>query len=64
MEIPNAIHCHHQNDFAIKMGSDVSYFDVSLTVQGKVTKQYMPINHILLNEKGEPKRRVELESFR
>ena len=22
-------HCHHQNDFCIKVGSDVSYFDVS-----------------------------------
>ena len=23
------IHCHHQNDFCIKMGSDESHFNVS-----------------------------------
>ena len=29
---------HHQNDFCIKMGSDESHFNVSLTVRNKVTK--------------------------
>ena len=24
-----SLHCHHQNDFCIKMGSDESYFKVS-----------------------------------
>ena len=33
------IHCHHQNDFRVKMGSDVSHFNVSLIVQGKDTRQ-------------------------
>ena len=28
--IPVAIHCHHQNDFCIKMGSDESHFNVSV----------------------------------
>ena len=28
-----------QNDFRIKMGSDVNHFNVSLIVQGKVTRQ-------------------------
>ena len=23
------LHCHHQNDFSIKMGSDESHFNVS-----------------------------------
>ena len=32
------LHCHHQNDSRIKMGSDESRFNVSLTVRDKVTK--------------------------
>ena len=31
------LHCYHLNDFCIKMGSDESHFNVSLTVRGKVT---------------------------
>ena len=33
--------CHHQNDSCIKMGSDGSHFNVSLTVRdkAKVTRQ-------------------------
>ena len=31
--ISNRYTCHHQNDFRIKMGSDVSRFNVSLIVQ-------------------------------
>ena len=27
------LHCHHQNDFHIKMGSDESHFNVSLTIK-------------------------------
>ena len=27
--IPIAIHCHHQNDFCIKVGSNESHFNVS-----------------------------------
>ena len=37
--IPIAIHCLHQNDPCIKMGSDESHFNVSLIVRGKVTRQ-------------------------
>ena len=33
------LHCHHQNDSCIKMGSDESNFNVSLLVRGKVTRQ-------------------------
>ena len=32
------IHCHHQNDFCIKTGSDKSHFNVSLIVRDKVTR--------------------------
>ena len=34
-----SLHCHHQNDSCIKMGSDESRFNVSLTVRDKVTRQ-------------------------
>ena len=44
----NQLHCHHQNDFRIKMGSDVRHFNVSLILvlcKGKVTRQCVSINH-------------------
>ena len=28
-----SLHCHHQNDFCIKVGSDESHFNVSLIVR-------------------------------
>ena len=34
-----SLHCHHQNDCCLKMGSDVSHFNVSLTARDKVTRQ-------------------------
>ena len=50
------LHCHHQNDSCIKMGSDESHsVNVSLIVRDKVTRQ-RPQNHNLFEEKGEPKR--------
>ena len=33
------LHCHHQNCVRITMGCDVIHFNVSLIVQGKVTRQ-------------------------
>ena len=33
-----SLHCHHQNDSCIKVGSDERHFNVSLTVRDKVTK--------------------------
>ena len=33
-----SLHCHRQNDFCIKMGSDESHFNVLLIVRDKVTK--------------------------
>ena len=34
-----SLHCHYQNDSCIKMDSDQSHFNVSLTVRDKVTRQ-------------------------
>ena len=34
-----SLHCHHQNDSCIKMGSDERHFGVSLIVRDKVTRQ-------------------------
>ena len=33
------LHCHHQNDSCIKMGSDASHFNVTLILRDKVTRQ-------------------------
>ena len=33
-----SLHCHHQIDSRIKMGSDDSHFNVSLIVRDKVTR--------------------------
>ena len=32
------LHCHHQNDFCIKMGSDESHFNVSVGSDGQSHK--------------------------
>ena len=34
-----SLHCHRQNCFCIKVGSDESRFNVSLTVRDKVTRR-------------------------
>ena len=34
-----SLHCHHQNDSCIKMGSDESHFNVSVGMMDKVTGQ-------------------------
>ena len=35
-----SLHCHHQNDFCIKVGSDESHFNVTFIVRDTVTRQY------------------------
>ena len=42
-ELYLSLHCHHQDDFCIQMGSDECHFNVSLTVRDKVTR--LSINH-------------------
>ena len=50
-----SLHCHHQNDSCIKMGSNDSHFNVSVGSEGQSHKT-VPTNHDLFEEKGEPKR--------
>ena len=47
------LHCHHQNDFCIKMGSDESHSNVSAGNDGQGHKAVFT-NHNLFQEKGEP----------
>ena len=49
-----SLHCHHQKDSCIKMGSDESHFNVSLIVRGRVTRQ-CPQTTFFLEEIGELK---------
>ena len=49
-----SLHCRHQNDFCIKIGSDESYFNVSLIVRDIITSQCQQTT--TFQEKGEPKR--------
>ena len=49
-----SLHCHHQNDSRIKMGSDENHFNVSLLVWDKVTRQCPQTT--TFEEKGEPNR--------
>ena len=48
-----SLHCHHQNDFCVKVGSNDSNFNVSLIVRDKVTRQYPETT--TFEQKGEPK---------
>ena len=50
-----SLHCHHQNDFCIKMGSDESHFNVSEGSDGQSHKT-VSTNLNLFEEKGELKR--------
>ena len=50
-----SLHCHHQNDVCIKMGSDESHFNVSVGSDGQSHKT-VSTSHNLFEEKGEPKR--------
>ena len=49
------LHCHHQNDFCIKMGSEESHFNVSVG-SDEQSHRTVSTNHSLFEEKGEPKR--------
>ena len=50
-----SLHCHHQNDSCIKMGSNESHFNVSVGSDGQSHKTVFT-NHNLFEEKGQPKR--------
>ena len=49
------IYRYHQNDSCIKMGSDASYFNVSLIVRDRVTRQCPETTTFL--ENGEPRQK-------
>ena len=53
--LPIAIHCHHQNNFCVKKGSNESHFNVSVGSDGQSHKTVFT-NYNLSEEKGEPKR--------
>ena len=57
-----SLHCHHQNDSCIKMGSDERHFNVLLTVKVKVTRQ-CPQTTTFLKRK-ESRSGIEPRSFR
>ena len=50
-----SLHCHHQNDSCIKVGSSESHFHVSEGSDGQSQKT-VSTDHDLSEEKGEPKR--------
>ena len=49
------LHCHDQNDPCIKMGSNESHFNVSVTGQDKVTITRQSPQTTAFEEKGELK---------
>ena len=48
-----SLHCHHQNDSWIKIGSDESHINASLIVRDKVAKRCPRTT--TFEENGEPK---------
>ena len=50
-----SLHCHHQNDSCIKMGSDESLFNVSVGSVGQ-SHRTVSTTHTRFEEKREPKR--------
>ena len=50
-----SLHCHHQTDSCIKMGSDDSHFNVSVGSDGQ-SHRTVSTKHTFFEEKGEPKR--------
>ena len=54
-----SLHCHHQNDFCIKVGSDESHFNVSLIVRDKFSHKTVSTDYNFGRE-----RRAEADSNR
>ena len=59
-----SLHCHHQNDSCIKIGSDESYFNVSVGNDGQSHKTASTNNNLttFLNRK-ESRNGIEPRSF-
>ena len=49
-----SLHCHHQNDSCIMIGSDESHLNVSVGSDGQ-SRKTVSTNHNI-EERGEPKR--------
>ena len=56
-------HCHHQNDFCIKMGSDESHFSVSVGCDGQSHRTVFTKPQTFLKRK-ESRSGIEPRSFR
>ena len=58
------IHCYHQNDSCIKMGSSESPFNISFINCEGQSRKTVSTNHNSFEDKGEPKRyRTEVLLF-
>ena len=56
------LHCHHQNDSCIKMGSDESHFCASSIARDKVDK-IVSTNHKPFPNRKESRRGIEPRPF-
>ena len=55
-----SLHCHHQNDSCIKMGSDESHFNVSVGSDGQSHKTVSTNHTLFLKRKPKQYRTVVL----
>ena len=46
-----SLHCHHQIDFCIEVGSDESHFNVSYIVRDKATTETVSADHNFWRER-------------
>ena len=57
-----SLHCHHQNDFCIKVGSDESHFNVSVGSDGQSHKTVSKTT--TFSERKASRSGIEPRSFR
>ena len=57
-----SLHCHHQNDSCIKMGSDESHFNFLLIVRDKVVRESPQTTNLL--KRKENRSGIEPRPFR
>ena len=56
-----SLHCHHQNDSCIKVGSAESHINVSLNVRDKATRQCPQTTTVL--KRKESRSRIDPRPF-
>ena len=59
-----SLHCHHQNDSCIKMGSDESHFNVSVGSDGQSHNETVSTNRTTFLKRKESRSGIEPRSFR